>query len=325
MIKKIILGSAGLILLIIIGFLVFIFSSYEKDYSDQYPVPDLSIEITPERVDRGRYLAQGPAHCFDCHSPKDALSAEQHKDDRTLSGGFGLDIAPGTFYAPNITPDPETGIGKYSDGQIYRMLRHNIRHDGQTTIDFMPFINMSDEDIYSIIAYLRSQKTTKNRMPERSLSFLGKMLFATGAIKPGEPQRDVKTSVQADTSIEYGQYMAHAVANCFGCHTERDPKSGEFVGEPYAGGMQFGPDRLTRGWVYISPNLTPDEDTGIIADWDEESFIVRMRVGKLYDTTPMPWDDYKVMTENDLKAVYSYLKTLKPVSKSIDETAVEPN
>ncbi len=272
----------------------------------------------------GRYLTQGPAHCVDCHAPIELVLENKGQKELIMSGGFGLEIPPGKFYAPNLTPDLNTGIGRYSDGEIYRMLRYNIRPDGRACINFMPFINMTDEDIYSLIAYLRTQEKIKNKMPERELTFLGKLLFAVGSIKPGVPDQPVLKSIKKDSSAEYGKYLAYGVANCMGCHTERDMKTGEFIGEAYAGGMTFGPDTFTEDWVFVSPNLTPDKRTGVMAHWDEETFIARMKAGKVFKSSPMPWSAFRSMKENDLKAVYRFLKTLKPVNKLLNNVATPP-
>jgi len=324
MVKKILLSILGLVIIIIIGFVGFVNFSYDKNNDAEYPITDLKVSADSSMIERGRYLVQGPAHCIDCHSPIEMVRNNDSQADLPMPGGFGLEIDPGIFYAPNLTPDPETGIGRYSDGQLYRMLRYNIRPDGQATIDFMPFFNLADEDIYAIIAYLKSQIPVKNKMPERELTFLGKMLLAFGAIKPSVPDTPVLKSIIEDTSVAYGKYLAYSVGNCMGCHTERDSKTGEYIGENYAGGMTFGPDIFTDGWVFVSPNLTPDPLTGIIADWDEESFVDRLKAGKLYDSSPMPWDALQRMKDNDLKAIYRFLRTVKPVTKTINEVAIAP-
>ncbi len=304
--------------------MVFVYSSYDKSYDDDYPLSDLKVRSDSAMIERGRYLTQGPAHCIDCHSPFEKVLSHDGDDDLVMSGGFGLKIPPGIFYAPNITPDEETGIGRYTDGQIFRMLRYNIRPDGQAAIDFMPFFNMADEDIYAIIAYLKSQESVKHKMPETEFTFLGKALKTFGAIKPSQPDKPVMKSVKEDTSVAYGKYLAYAVANCMGCHTDRDMQTGEFIGKEYAGGMTFGPDDLTQGWIYVTPNITPDKQTSIMADWDEESFIDRMKAGKIYDTSPMPWTAFQKMKDNDLKAIYRFLKTVKPVAKTIAKVATPP-
>ena len=143
-------------------------------------------------------------------------------------------------------------------------------------------------------------------------------------LKPGVPDKPVLKSITADTSIEYGKYLASAVADCKGCHTERDLKSGEFIGEDYAGGMIFGPDEFTENWVFVSTNLTPDAQTGMIVDWDEDDFIERMKEGRGHKTSPMPWEAFQNMNENDLKAIYRFLNTLKPVSNLINIVAISP-
>jgi len=324
MIKKILLGLLILFAVFVLGLVGFVYSSYDKNYDDEYPVSDLKIESDSSIIERGKYLAQGPAHCAHCHSSLEVFLETDNPDELQMTGGFGLQIPPGRFYGPNITPHSETGIGKLSDGELYRILRYNIRPDGQACIDFMPFINMSDEDINSIIAYLKSLEEVENKMPERELSFLGKFLFATGAIKPGIPDQPILKSVKEDTTIEYGKYLAYSVANCYGCHTERDLKTGEFIGEDFAGGMVFGPDVLTKGWMFVSPNLTPDEETGFITDWDEETFIEIMSGGRAHKTSPMPWESFQNVSENDLKAIYRFLRTIKPVNNLVSSIAISP-
>lgn len=325
MIKKILFGLLGFLIILILGFVLFVYSTYDKNYNKEYPVSDIKVEADSALIARGRYLALGPAHCTDCHSPIKDTDISDIANDPPLTGGFGLEIPPGVFYAPNITPDKETGIGRYSDGELYRMLRHNIHPNGRVAIDFMPFINMADQDIRAVIAYLRSRQPVKHLMPESKLTFLGKMVFALGGVKPGVPDEPVLKSIDPDTTAEYGRYLAYAVANCRGCHTERDMKSGKFIGESYAGGMVFGPDALTKGWVYVTPNLTPDKQTGYITDWDEESFVTRMKAGRVYDTSPMPWEAFQHMSDNDLKAIYHFLRSVKPVTRTIVEIAKAPD
>jgi mono/diheme cytochrome c family protein len=324
MIKKILLGIVIVVIMVVLGFIGFVNFSYDKDYSDEYPVPDLKVEIDSAKIERGRYLAHGPAHCVDCHAPLNLVLENEGEKELAFSGGFGMELPPGIFYAPNITPDEETGIGRYSDGELYRMLRYNIRPKGTATIDFMPFFNMSDADIYAIIAYLRSQEKVKNQMPESEFTFLGKMLLTMGVIKPSVPDEPILKSVNEDTTAEYGKYLSYAVANCRGCHTDRDLKSGEFIGIDYAGGMVFGPDSFTKDWVFVSPNLTPDEETGIMDGWDEEFFIDRIRAGRAHETSPMPWGAFQRFNDNDLKAIWRYLSTLKPVDREVAEIARPP-
>ena len=245
--KKIFLGILAIILIAVFGFVIYVNHSWKKYFSEQYPLnSDLKVVVDSASIARGKYLAYGPAHCAHCHMPFNRLVDVEKGEEVPFIGGFGLEIPPGKFNAPNITMDKETGIGNKSDAEIYRMLRHNVRPNGMAAFDFMPFINMSDEDIFSIIAYLRSTKPVKSEIINIEYSFLGKALLALEVIKPGVPNVPVPEKVIKEPSIEYGRYLAYAVANCRGCHTNRDMKTGEYIGQEYAGGFLFA-ENLTNG------------------------------------------------------------------------------
>ena len=324
MIKKILLVLLAIIVLIVIGFVIFVNTSYNKNFNEEYPVTELNVIPDSAMLAHGEYLVNGPAHCAHCHVPADQLAKVENGEQISMSGGFGLDIPPGTFHAPNITSDNTTGIGNLSDGELYRMMRYNINHKGEPCFDFMPFINMTDDDIYSIIAYLRTLEPRTKESRTKELSFLGKMIYAVGGVNPGVPDEPIMKSIKKEVSIAYGEYLAYAVANCRGCHTSRDMKTGAYLGENYVGGLVFGPDNLTNGWIYTTPNLTPDLETGIMAKWTEADFVKRMREGRTLDYSPMPWGAFKNMDDDDLKALFLFFKSLDPVVNSIEETAVLP-
>ena len=183
---------------------------------------------------------------------------------------------------------------------------------------------MSDEDLKAIISYLRSQEPVKNEVPASEFKFLGKALIAFGALTPIGPKNPPEKSVMQDTTAAYGKYLANSVANCYGCHTDRDLESGAFIGEPFAGGFYMPPEPFTEGYSFVTPNLTPDPETGIIADWDEELFLDRFKSGRIYKGTPMPWGAYSRMPDEDVKALYRYLQTLKPVHKNIEKLVFAP-
>jgi mono/diheme cytochrome c family protein len=239
-----------------------------------------------------------------------------------MTGGFMFELPIGVLHTPNITSDVETGIGGYSDGQLYRMLRHNVRHDGQICLELMPFFAMSEYDVESVIAYLRSLKPVKQERPDHEYNFLGKAI-RTFALKASEPATAPKDFVQRDSTVEYGKYLSEAVANCMGCHTERDLKTGAFVGEPYAGGTVF-EDGSTQYWKFVTPNLTPDPETGVMASWSEEQFITRMRGGRVHMTSPMPWGPFSRLDDLDLKALYMFLRTVEPVKRDIGPAVTPP-
>ncbi len=319
--KKFLLYLFSAILLVILGFFIFVSASWDKDH--EAPYPSISASTDTLLIERGRYLAFGPAHCSHCHVPMEKLMEVDNGLQIPLSGGWELAIPPGTFHAPNLTPDEETGIGRLSDNEIARAMRYSISHRNKFMLPFMPFQNMSDEDIKAILSFLRSQEPVKHEIPENSYSFLGKAILAMGVIKPESPTGTPPKTVRPDTTAAYGSYIANSVANCRGCHTARDLKTGAFIGEPYAGGMVFGPDASTQGKVLISPNLTPDPETGIMAHWSEEAFVHRFRSGRIHQESPMPWGAFARSDEEELKAVYRYISGLEPVHNKIEKTIYE--
>lgn len=312
-----------IVLVAMIGaFAIYINATWETDFSAEYPVPEVLINADSAMIAHGKYLVNGPAHCTNCHLSIDQI-ATMETEPIVMKGGFEFTLPLGKLYAPNITPDPETGIGRYSDGEIYRMLRDNITPSGRATIDLMPFTDMSDYDIKSIIAYLRTQAPVNNSVPEHDLNLIGKMVMRF-IIKPATHDLEPPLKVERDSSIIYGEYLAKSVANCRGCHTARDLQTGEYIGPYYAGGMVFDPSPETGMWTFHTPNITFHEGTGIIANWTERDFMTRMRAGRVYETSPMPWTAFRGLDDSDLKAIYSFLKTVVPVDNQVNPIAVPP-
>jgi mono/diheme cytochrome c family protein len=236
-----------------------------------------------------------------------------------LSGGFDFIIPLGTLYTPNITSDPETGIGNLSDQVIAGALRYGIRHDGQAILDLMPFYDLSEKDLTAIISWLRTQPAVKNQRPENEYSFLGKMV-KTFALKPSG-DGEVPPTPPVDSTAAYGKYLVNSVANCRGCHTKRDLMSGAFVGPELAGGFQFEVmnenGEIIKGKHVVSTNLTSDKNTGIMAAWSQDDFLQRFRTGRIIAGSPMPWGPFSRMTDLDLIAIYKYLSTLEPIDMEI--------
>ena len=311
-----------LVLLFVIGVYSYVELSWKKTYDA--PLPDIKASTDSAIIAHGKHLVTGPAHCISCHVPMDKFREAERGVDMPLSGGWELNIPPGIYRAPNLTPDKETGIGNVSDAELARALRYSVNRNGGCMFPLMPFQELSDEDVTAVISYLRSQPAVKNKVPASSPSFMGKALLAFGLIKPEGPKQTPPKSIAIDSSIEYGAYLANRVANCNGCHTERDFKSGAFVGEPFAGGTKFIPDAFSEGYGFVTPNITPHPGTGVMASWSEEVFIKRMRGGKLHKGSPMPWVLYGKMSDMELKALYRYLQTLKPVEKTIAKVVYAP-
>lgn len=306
MIRKILKWTGIVILFIIAGATVTTMARQHLTYDA--PFPEIKASTDSVVIARGRHLVLGPGHCADCHSPvRNVDSMLALGKDPALSGGFQFDLPFGRFYTANLTPDTETGIGRYTDGEIARVLRYSIKKNGEAVLPFMPFQNMSDEDLIAIISYLRAQEPVRHAVPEHEYNVMGNVIKAF-MIKPSGPTGEVAKFVKPDTTATYGRHLVMAVANCNECHTKRN-EIGDYVGEPLAGGTEFEEKGHS---TLITPNLTPDS-SGRLFYWNQKQFIERFRKGKLIPYSHMPWESYSRMTDDELKAIWNYLKTVKPV------------
>ena len=303
----------GIILLFIIAVL-FITIALRQNRKFDAPYPAIKASTDSVIIARGKAIIYGPAHCANCHAPASMEEQVNRGIEAPLSGGPVFDLPIGKIYSKNITPD-KTGIGEMTDAEFARALRYGVRRDGKALFDFMPFHNTSDEDLIAIISYLRQQPAVKNEVPENKLNLLGKAVNAF-LLKPAGPTGEVPASIKRDTSILYGQYLANNVANCRGCHTDRDLMTGAFTGEDYAGGLKM--EAVTDSGTYsiTTPNLTPDP-TGRIKGWSQEQFINRFRIGKLIPQSHMPWGPFSRMSDDELKAIFNFLQTVKPVRNEV--------
>jgi mono/diheme cytochrome c family protein len=273
------------------------------------PLTNQHFDPTPARLARGEYLARGVLGCLDCHTEHDwkapggALVAGREGAGQIFPGeGF-----PGRIVAQNLTPDPETGTGTWTDDQFARAIREGIGHDGRTLFPLMPypnFRNLSDEDLASVVVYVRSLPPVKNPLPTTEIAFPVKYLIrgVPEPLKGSVPPPDLATPEKR------GQYLVR-LASCGDCHTPTVNGQPE-EDKAFAGGMEFkGP------WGDVqSANITPDK-TGI-SYYDENRFIEAMRTGSVMGrplSPIMPWDSYRHMNDEDLKAIFAYLRTVKPV------------
>lgn len=320
---KIILWTLGILLLAVVGLAVYVNFTWKKTYDAPYP--DVKAVNDSAVLARGRYLVFGPAHCAHCHAPMESIEKVESGELVALSGGFGIELGPmGKFYAPNITPDPETGIGSYTDGEIARALRHSVNKNGNMMFPFMPFQNISEDDMVAIISFLRSQPPVRHEMPKSEVGAVTKALIAFGMMKPEGPKGTPPQSVTPELTPEYGKYVANYIANCNTCHTSFDMMTGQPNGPEFGGGFYFEPDNFSKGYSFVSPNLTSHEGTGLIASWSEDRFVERFRQGRVHAGSPMPWGVFKNMDEVDIRAVYRYLRTIPPADNKIDKIVFEP-
>jgi mono/diheme cytochrome c family protein len=143
-------------------------------------------ESTPARLARGEYLVLSVTDCMACHAGHDWTAHDAPLLPNSLGAGQDMNILkgfPGKVYAPNITPDPETGAGNWSDGQLARAIREGVGYDGRALFPFMPYPDLralSDEDLASIIVYLRSLPPVRKQWPSTELIFPVKYLIRSG-------------------------------------------------------------------------------------------------------------------------------------------------
>jgi len=309
--KKVIKWTGLVIFAILTGIVIVTATGQHKKYRAPYPSIKASGDLAV--IARGKHLVFDIAHCADCHSNANVDSLLQLGLDVPLSGGKLFALPLGKIYTKNITPDKETGIGEYNDAEVARTLRYGVHPDGTAVFNFMPFHNISNEDMTAIISYLRTQKPVRNQVPQYSLNALGKVVNAF-MVEPVGPSEDIAEKIVPDTTAGYGRYMVHNLANCGGCHTRHDLK-GAPVAEAFAGGSPM----KKKGFATLTPpNLTPDS-TSRIFGWTQEMFIKRFRMGKLIEHSEMPWNTFKRMNDTELKAIYNYLKKVKPAKTTLTE------
>lgn len=286
-------------------------------------VKELKVELTPERIARGEYLANHVCVCMDCHSTRNWNAFSGPLIPGTLGkGGERFDESmnfPGTFYSANITP---FNVGSWSDGELYRVIVSGVAKDGHPMFPVMPYLNygkMDEEDIHSLIAYVRSLDPLESRTEKSEAVFPVSVIMHTMP----QPPAHVKRPDPSD-EVAYGKYLVNA-SGCGECHTRTE--KGKKVGEPFAGGFAF---NFPTGDVVRSVNITPSEDGGL-GRWTREQFIARFKMyaDSGYTAPPvnmmahefqtvMPWTMYAGMTEQDLGAIYAYLRTVPVVDGMVE-------
>src|SRR5665213_847923 len=308
----------GYILLIIVVGVAGIMIYVKEALPDVGPAPEMKVVSTPQRVERGRYLANSVTICMDCHSTRDWSKFAGPITPGTLGkGGERFDQSvgfPGVYYSKNITP---AGISRYTDGELYRVITTGVTKEGSALFPVMPYAHygkMDPEDIMSIIAYIRTLAPIENTVAAPVSDFPMNFIINTIPVKAA-PQKIPSGSDQ----LAYGAYIINACA-CVECHTK--VKRGAIIPElSFSGGREF---QFPDGSIVRSANLTPDMKTGI-GSWTEDMFVKRfeMYADSAYKpqavapgefNSIMPWNMYGKMNEEDLAAIYKYLKSLQPIN-----------
>ena len=308
---------------------VYVARTWDRVYD--VPLVDLHASSDPAVIKRGQYLVFGPAHCVECHvGSRDLLAEHPLAAGETvpLSGGMNFPIGPlGTIYSRNLTPDPETGIGRYSDGQLARMMRYAVRPDGKASIPpMMPFDNLSDEDVVAVISYLRAQTPIRHVVPENQWTLMGKVLksFVPTALPRRVVNAPATSPAQAPTR-ERGEYLARYAGNCVGCHTPRNQTTYMPTGPEFAGGQEVESEPVAGAdpnVMFRIPNLTPAPGSALLKFPDRETFIARFqRGGRQKVGSPMPWEAFSRISTEDLGALYEFLHSLPPAKGPTGETA----
>lgn len=310
----------GLIVLIIVVLATAAGAYVTLALPDTGPAPDITVEKTPERIERGKYLANSVAVCMDCHSTRDwSVFAAPMKNENIGGGGekFGKEMGfPGNFYAPNITP---YALGSWTDGEILRAITTGVNKHGKALFPIMGyqrFGKMDKEDVNSIIAYIRTLAPAKKDNPASEADFPVSLLINT------MPQHAAfENKPPATDKIKYGAYLIN-VAGCVECHSKTE-KGKIIAGTEFGGGMEF----KMPGGILRSPNITVDKETGI-GNWTSETFVQRFKTyadssnghRKLSPgdfNTPMPWTMYAGMSEADLESIFTYLQQVKPIKHQV--------
>jgi len=275
-------------------------------------------ESTPARLARGTYLVNSVTDCLDCHSEHDWSTHDAPILPGTLASGQDMTMLkgfPGQVNAPNITPDPETGAGAWSDDQLARAIREGVGHDGRALFPMMPypdFRGLSDEDLASIVVYLRSLPPVRKQRQPTTLIFPVRYLIRSvpQPLDAPVPEPDLSTPEKR------GAYLV-GIAGCSDCHTPQDAHGQPLPGMDFSGGFV-----LDGPWGRaVSANITPDPSG--IPYYDAALFTQTMRTGFVKSrqlNQIMPWHTYRGMTDEDLGAVFAYIKTLKPVKHRVDNT-----
>ena len=305
-----------IIIILIAGGYVYFSLTYPKTK----PAPQIEVYPTESRIERGDYLVNHVTSCLTCHSSRDwtKFSGPVIAGTEGMGGEKFDEGIPGTIYASNITP---SGIGEWTNGEVLRAITTGVSKDNRVLFPLMPYQeyhNLTQEDVYSIITYIRTLDPIVHEVPPREINFPMNLI-----IKTIPPESYIPfSSVDETNPAVYGKYLVTAAA-CRDCHTQMN--EGKFIEDlNFAGGTEF----KVNGVIVRSANITPDIETGI-GRWTEDDFINRFRdypdayknitIKPGEFNTPMPWTQFAGMKDSDLRDIYNYLKTIPPVHNKVEK------
>ena len=254
-----------------------------------------------DQVRQGEYIAY-IAGCVSCHSPANPETGE-FIEETLFAGGNPFDLGPlGIVFTKNLTPDPETGLGNWSDEEIKTAIRTGVSPDGLHLFPVMPYTlynSMAESDLDALVAYLRSLPPVNNPLPRDQIlppEALPQLPIREGIVAPDPSDTEARA-----------EYLFSGVLPCTDCHTPLDQETGAPIVEQYLSGGQ--PFEGPWGIIY-GGNITPHEETGI-GTWSDEDIKRIFLSGVRPDgrqVALMPWRDFQPLTEADLDAVVYYLR-----------------
>ena len=258
-------------------------------------------------VERGAYLARA-ADCMVCHTSQGG---------KEYAGGLGFKLPFGMLYSTNITPDKETGIGKYTDQDFLNAVHRGVRQDGARLYPAMPFTSytyISDADALAIKAYLFSLTPVRAVAPANTLMFPFNqrwvMIFWSVLFDP-----DTRFEPDTSKSPEWnrGAYLAEALAHCGECHTPRNLAFALDNRKKFAGA-------LTAGWRAF--NISSDKTTGI-GGWSDADLISYLSIGHAagHGTASGPMGEavdqsFSQLAPEDIRAVVTYLRSIPAITST---------
>ncbi len=282
-----------------------------------YPVPKPTIApivATPARLAQGEKLML--AACADCHL---------NQQTNALTGHLLTDVPKefGALYSANITQDKTYGIGAWTDQEVVGLLRTGIGRDGRYRIIMPSFVQMSDEDVASIVAFLHSDhpwvKANSTPSHPQEPSMLAKIL-TNSVMKPTPlPTTSVITPAPAD-AITYGRYLVMGPYKCYGCHF-KDFKTNNAMEPEKSAGYLGGGNMMANAQSVpvVSRNITSDPDTGI-GRWSEKQFGQAIRFGQSpHGALGAPMPKYSQLTDEEVHALYAYLQTVPKIKNATPE------
>lgn len=263
-----------------------------------------------DAAERGAYLVRAGG-CIACHTAKDG--------GEPFAGGLGLETPFGTFYSPNITPDADTGIGNWSDEDFVRALHEGVAPDGARYFPVFPYTSytrMTREDALAIKAYLFSLDPVSKANREHDVGFPFSWRFLQrGWRMINFDEGRFEPDASKDDAWNRGAYLVDALAHCGECHTPRNFMGG-LDDDMYLAGTPDGPEGQ------LVPNITPHESG--IGDWSERDIVNLMQTAMLPDFDSVQGtmaeaveDGLKFLTEEDLKAIATYIRSVPPIDNEV--------